>query len=242
MKEIPTEERKKIMLNILCDFAQFCDEHHLRYFLTGGTLLGCVRHRGFIPWDDDIDVGMPRYDYEKFIEIYNSEKKNPNLFLYCPETVPDMYIPYGKVCDTRTQLKEAIDSPVIIGENIDILPLDNIGDTRDEAEAMMEKDLELRHDLFVSQWKIIKERSWYKNIAVFFIKTFSKKKTIPEAVKEIDTFCRSKEAKDTSFTKYVSHLPSAQHSEIYDSEWFESFVDGDFEGMKFKSLVERITI
>ena len=70
MKKISLLEQKKIMMDLLLEFTSFCEEHHLTYFLTGGTLLGAVRHKGFIPWDDDIDVGMPRSDYEKFITLY----------------------------------------------------------------------------------------------------------------------------------------------------------------------------
>ena len=71
MNRLSLEEIKKIELNILLSFKQFCEEHDLRYYLAGGTLLGAIRHRGFIPWDDDIDVCMPRKDYEIFIKEFD---------------------------------------------------------------------------------------------------------------------------------------------------------------------------
>ena len=60
-------------VNILKLFAEICEKHHLRYYMVGGTMLGAIRHKGFIPWDEDMDVGMPRPDYEKFMAICRSE-------------------------------------------------------------------------------------------------------------------------------------------------------------------------
>jgi len=70
VKELSSKEIKKIELDILIDFDDFCKKNKLRYYLSGGTLLGAIRHRGFIPWDDDIDVCMPRPDFERLINIF----------------------------------------------------------------------------------------------------------------------------------------------------------------------------
>ena len=67
MREINLDEMKKIELNILKEIHEICIKQNFRYFLVGGTLLGAIRHNGFIPWDDYIDIGMPRPDIEKFI-------------------------------------------------------------------------------------------------------------------------------------------------------------------------------
>lgn len=61
-------EVQLVELDIIKEFIRVCKELNLRYFLDSGTLLGCIRHNGFIPWDDDIDVSMPREDYEIFLE------------------------------------------------------------------------------------------------------------------------------------------------------------------------------
>lgn len=66
MKQMTLEELKTAELDILTDVAEFCDKNGLKYFLAYGTLIGAVRHKGFIPWDDDIDIWMPRDDYNKF--------------------------------------------------------------------------------------------------------------------------------------------------------------------------------
>ena len=78
MKEISFEEAKQLELDIIVDITNFCDSHGLRYCSAYGTLIGAIRHRGFIPWDDDIDLGMMRSDYERLIELL---KEDENLVL-----------------------------------------------------------------------------------------------------------------------------------------------------------------
>ena len=88
MKEINLEELKNIELNMLIDFAKFCDDNNFTYYLSGGTLLGAIRHRGFIPWDDDIDIMMPREDYNKAIKTYKLKFKLYTIFLRSSIIIP----------------------------------------------------------------------------------------------------------------------------------------------------------
>ena len=70
MKELHLEAIQRIGFELLVEFKQFCEKNGLRYYICFGTLIGAVRHQGFIPWDDDIDVIMPRPDFERFQQLY----------------------------------------------------------------------------------------------------------------------------------------------------------------------------
>ncbi len=118
-----------IHLDILREFIRICKKHGLRYFLLGGSCLGAVRHKGFIPWDDDIDVGMPRADYDKFMEI--AVKELPEYyFLQNPDTEPDYPMCFAKIRDSRTTFIERSVSHLNINHGIyfDIFPLDGLSD------------------------------------------------------------------------------------------------------------------
>ena len=128
MEKITSLEKiKEIELNILKKVHEYCEENDIRYTLIYGTLIGAIRHNGFIPWDDDIDICMPRKDYERFEKNFPDWGKENHLYLAGPHS-EEHYLPRHmlKVCDDRTILIEnsykEFDS---MGLFIDIFPLDN---------------------------------------------------------------------------------------------------------------------
>ena len=121
-KKLNLEDYKNISLKILIDVAGFCDKNNIIYYLACGTLLGAIRHKGFIPWDDDIDIMMPRNEYKKFLKSYQSK----NYQLLNPS---DGIFFYAKVYDKKTIVYEQMfDRKKVnpIGVSIDIFPLDGI--------------------------------------------------------------------------------------------------------------------
>lgn len=164
MIELQLEQLKQIELDILKSFHQYCTKHNLRYFLTGGTLLGAVRHKGFIPWDDDIDVCMPRVDYEKFIANFPKDPLNKNFQMASVETMSGYYLPFAKLMRRGTFLKETVDTDLPLGVYMDIFPLDNMSDNYDTAYKLFCSTSYWRKMLLLKNISISSNRSLWKNL------------------------------------------------------------------------------
>lgn len=116
-------------LDILIEIDKICRKNNINYFLIGGTLLGAVRHKGFIPWDDDIDIGMLRSDYEKFVDLcINKKVLGKKYFLHCNESDEDYFIPFIKVKKNNTTFAERTIDGIDTHKGIylDIFPYDNV--------------------------------------------------------------------------------------------------------------------
>jgi lipopolysaccharide cholinephosphotransferase len=166
MKQLNPDQIKTIQLDILDYVVNFCKQEKLLYFLGYGTLLGAIRHKGYIPWDDDIDLLMPRPDYEKLILLFNTS--NSKYKIYTDKTDKDYYLPFAKVSDETTVFQEPISYTFKkIGVNIDIFPLDGFNDNRRKRENLVKRQLLLKTLLnlkLLSLNKVNKKRALYKNI------------------------------------------------------------------------------
>lgn len=113
------------LLQILEKMDKVCKEHNLRYYIIAGTLLGAVRHKGFIPWDDDLDIGMPRKDYEQLIK-HSQEWLPQPLELICTENDDNYPFHFGKIQDASTTLIERQHIKYLGGVYIDVFPMDGV--------------------------------------------------------------------------------------------------------------------
>ena len=125
------QKMHKIQLEMLEEFDRICTKHNLKYILVGGTLLGAIRHNGFIPWDDDIDISMLREDYNKLIEIQKKELNKKKYYFQSPETDPEIFGNiFAKIRRKNSIYCEKISNTPEDKQGIwiDIFPLDNIPD------------------------------------------------------------------------------------------------------------------
>ncbi len=121
-QQLSLKELRQLEFEMLVLLRDFCEEHQLRYFLSNGTLLGAVKYKGFIPWDDDIDIFLPRKDYDYFIEHFVDSEQYQ---LFSPERVKGYAFPFAKLCDRTTRREEPNNNNgAVLGVDVDIFPLD----------------------------------------------------------------------------------------------------------------------
>ena len=138
MRKLEIEEYKAIVVQILVKIDRICRENNLKYMLMFGTLIGAVRHHGFIPWDDDIDIAMPRADYCRLMEIIRQGEYGINFISI--ENNADTIYPFGKICDIRTKAKEKnFKSVEGYGAFVDVFPLDYLPEDPRERKAFCRK-------------------------------------------------------------------------------------------------------
>lgn len=237
------EEQKAVMVNILICFADFCGKHNLEYFLDAGTLLGAVRHKGYIPWDDDVDVNMPRKDYEEFMKLVkaNDGYMDKHLLVEFPETT---IYPFLKISDDRTILVEFPEkNPMEVGVYIDIFPKDGIKDDswRSKLLCNVSEKLNLLH--WFSTYSIY---VWQKSNSIV-------KKVIAKIgkilIKHPERFIRWQQAlirrnyvrNPLESCKYVTTLTNGEFHKIAPKECFSDYLMLDFEGHKFKCPIDYDT-
>ncbi|MFT4144612.1 MAG: LicD family protein [Mobilitalea sp.] len=131
MKRVQSvDELKAIELEIMKYVHQICENNGLTCFLGGGTLLGAVRHKGFIPWDDDVDVMLVREEYETLIRLLEKDLESPYKVISY-RTNKDYYYPFFKVIDSRTEMLERKKLPMPgLGISIDVFPIDGLPKSR----------------------------------------------------------------------------------------------------------------
>lgn len=144
------QKSMEIQLELLEEVHEFCENNNLIYYLMFGTLIGAVRHKGFIPWDDDVDICMPRKDYDLFFANYNEIALRKHSKAVNCNNDNKYYYPFGKVIDTRTVLMEDVCTDYSLGVYIDVFPLDNLSNN-ESVNAKARKKLHLLRNLLASK-------------------------------------------------------------------------------------------
>ena len=229
-REILLDEKKSLMLSIMDEIDSYCREHNIEYFLVGGTLLGAVRHKGFIPWDDDMDIGLPRKDYNRLISEFKSKSGNVQIVHY--KSATHYKWASAKAYDNRTVLIELDDKKNTTGVFIDIFPFDGIiGDKKTAQKEVLNKK-RWKDILTLKHLRIDKKRSKYKNLVVLLGRLFY---LIPDKylIKQINAGDNNPIAFEDC--KYICNFTGAWGiRELTKSKNFISTIDAEFEGRKYR--------
>ena len=232
MKELSLQELKDFELDILKMFDSFCKENNIKYFLAYGTLLGAVRYKKFIPWDDDVDVLVPREDYDRLITLFqDTERYRLNAF----EKNPKYCFPFAKLCDMTTRKEETVykNKDVTLGVEVDIFPLDAWDD--DLEKAKKEANRIAKSMLWLGITKLdepltdnpIKRFLW-RFVMLFLKKVLGGKYFVKKIIKESNK-------PEQKGEKYLGAKTWCIYGEkgIIPAEAFAESIDIEFEGEKF---------
>lgn len=223
-RKLTIEEQQKISYSILCDVADFCEAHSIKYYLACGTLLGAIRHEGFIPWDDDVDIFMPRPDYNRFISEYNNKQ-------YKVLTPSKGMFYYTKVFDPKTIKQErSIDYTKYepIGIDIDIFPLDGMINDEEELKTILKKVERLEAFLRLSNQPIF----YKKGIRKAFNRVFARIMGSKRIIKMIENISQKY---DYNKSEYVCRIRNSAngftgilHKKDFDEPILKRFEDREF--------------
>lgn len=238
MQELNLNELQTIGLKILIDFHNFCSNSDLKYSLAYGTLIGAIRHKGFIPWDDDIDVIMPRPDYERFCKTYKSNKYKISSY----ECDSDCRVTFCRVYDDNlTIVKSFIPwNKKEHGAWIDVFPVDAAEDDYDEFSKRV-----------AHIYKSFKKLQRHRRGILHFSSSLNTKSLFHLLIKKIIymngalvTIYMKKVIKEATKYKFGSThhwgliaFNSYGNRDYHKNELFADIIDVDFEHFKFKALV-----
>jgi lipopolysaccharide cholinephosphotransferase len=218
-KVITGKEQKALLIELLDYVHNFCLAHNIKYSLCGGTLLGAIRHKGFIPWDDDIDIQLLRDDYNRLIEDWNKES-HPYIF-HNIESGNTQYA-YGKISNPKTIVKDG--NNWLMGVNIDVFPIDkviDIDDFRRRHAAVMKR--------YVYLWRIMRPFKW--NVKIIFWKIIRMFKNEQDIIREIDNIAKSNNDRESD---YVFEMVAGRlYKEPCPSKVFEEMIQVEFENKKY---------
>ena len=234
--ELNIEQIHKVTLGIVEKLIEICDKINVNYYVAYGSLIGVVRHKGFIPWDDDFDVVMLRDDYEKFCDYCIKNENELKPFKLLSRKCEKKY-PYNIARLNNMNYKAVYDNVqgYESGIFIDIYPLDGAGSDVDKVLKKVEKK---KSNLFrITLWSIDDHytkstyNKWYRSIIKYFVRGYSKIRGANHFLDKMENF---KNLYDINNSRYIAEMTWDSGLTLYEKSWFDKYIYMDFENLKVK--------
>ena len=238
MKELTLQEIQKYSLDVLLHIHDFCVAHHIDYSLAYGTLIGAVRHKGFIPWDDDIDIIMTRENFERFLKEYQSSK---DFMLVSPDDKKS-YLAFARVCDLKnTKIITRIPwSKYDTGVWVDIFPMDSISDNEEEHRKRWKKLYKFWEITSIARGakaNAMNHDNWEKSNSLIWLKKFIFLNgcLVRPSVRLFINWIKSSKYANSS---HCAQLACCDEWGFYEKKDFEEYTTLEFEGHQLMVIKE----
>lgn len=230
------KEIQEISLNILKYIDKICKENDIKYSLDGGTLLGAIRHKGFIPWDDDIDIMMTRENYNKFLEVMDKQKNKQFKCLHFSDSCLNYFYRYAKVVDLTTSLIE--DNYIQnkdMGIFVDIFPFDVIN--LENLDATLKTTNKYSNYLSIAGCKkLIKSNSKIKHFIKCILKPFFKMMGCKHWLSKYEKTIKKMDY--DSYDHLIAYAGIKPQKTILPKSYFDNIIEVEFERLKFPAIKE----
>ncbi len=233
MRELTLREIQIESLNILLEFDKICQKHGIKYMLAFGTLIGAVRNKGFIPWDDDLDIWMKREDFDRFVELYENDSSISPYKLCTRNNTVNYFIDIPRFSNMNFSYvtENPYEKPWDCGAFIDLYPVDCCGNSEEDKKG--KKELMNISKLYFTYMGISRPNPLirlFKNVLHSFLKNIPKEKMIKYVNRKYEKVLNDmkKRSQGTSAALFDSTVIRPVNN-----EWLDDLIPMEFEGHMF---------